>query len=103
MLAERGNVDHSTIYHRWVQRYAPEMEKTAALVLAPSDLARGMDETCVKVNGRWSVSVYRAVDSRGRARFISPPVVTTKLHTGFLGKILNNVKGWQIPIHPTPG
>ncbi len=34
MLAERGvNVDHSTIY-RWVQRYAPEMEKTAALVLA---------------------------------------------------------------------
>nr|WP_181695941.1 DDE-type integrase/transposase/recombinase [Escherichia coli]BCG51576.1 hypothetical protein [Escherichia coli] len=27
MLAERGvNVDHSTIY-RWVQRYAPEMEK----------------------------------------------------------------------------
>ncbi len=34
MLAERGvNVDHSTIY-RWVQRYAPEMEATAALVLA---------------------------------------------------------------------
>ncbi len=27
MLAERGvNVDHSTIY-RWVQRYAPEMER----------------------------------------------------------------------------
>ena len=27
MLAERGvNVDHSTT-HRWVQRYAPEMEK----------------------------------------------------------------------------
>ncbi|WP_434478020.1 hypothetical protein [Escherichia coli] len=30
MLAERGvNVDHSTIY-RWVQRYAPEMEKGCA-------------------------------------------------------------------------
>lgn len=27
MLAQRGvNVDHTTIY-RWVQRYAPEMEK----------------------------------------------------------------------------
>lgn len=27
MLAERGvNVDHTTLY-RWVQRYAPEMEK----------------------------------------------------------------------------
>jgi IS6 family transposase len=30
MLAPRGvNVDHSTIY-RWVQRYAPEMEKRRA-------------------------------------------------------------------------
>jgi IS6 family transposase len=28
--------------------------------------------------------------------FISPPVVTAKLHR-FLGKILNNVKKWQIP------
>ncbi len=27
------DIDHSTIY-RWVQRYAPQMEKTAALVLA---------------------------------------------------------------------
>ena len=35
---------------------------------------------------------------RGRTvDFISPPVVTAKLHTGFLGKILNNVKKWQIP------
>ncbi len=33
-LAERGaNVVHSAS-DRWVQRYAPEMEKTAALVLA---------------------------------------------------------------------
>ncbi|MDT8481149.1 hypothetical protein RRF89_28890, partial [Escherichia coli] len=32
MLAERGvNVDHSTIY-RWVQRYAPEMEKRLGTV-----------------------------------------------------------------------
>ncbi len=56
-----------------------------------------MDETYVKVNGRWAY-LYRAVDSRGRTvDFISPPVVTAKLHTGFLGKILNNVKKWQIP------
>ena len=56
-----------------------------------------MDETYVKVNGRWAY-LYQAVDSRGRTvDFISPPVVTAKLHTGFLGKILNNVKKWQIP------
>ena len=34
MMGERGvSVDHSTIY-RWVQRYAPEIEKTAALAVA---------------------------------------------------------------------
>jgi IS6 family transposase len=86
MLAERGvNVDHSTIY-RWVQRYAPEMEKRLRWYWRnPSDLCPWhMDEkTYVKVNGRWAY-LYRAVDSRGRTvDFISPPVVTAKLHTGF--------------------
>ncbi|VGC05442.1 transposase for IS26 [Klebsiella pneumoniae] len=54
MLAERGvNVDHSTIY-RWVQRYAPEMEKRLRWYWRnPSDLCPWhMDETYVKVNGR---------------------------------------------------
>ncbi|MDQ9464373.1 IS6 family transposase, partial [Citrobacter freundii] len=56
MLAERGvNVDHSTIY-RWVQRYAPEMEKRLRWYWRnPSDLCPWhMDETYVKVNGRWA-------------------------------------------------
>jgi transposase, IS6 family len=36
MMGERGvPVDHSTIY-RWVQRYAPEIEKTTTLALAPA-------------------------------------------------------------------
>ena len=50
MLAERGvNVDHSTIY-RWVQRYAPEMEKRLRWYWRnPSDLCPWhMDETYVK-------------------------------------------------------
>ncbi|MCZ0322159.1 IS6-like element IS26 family transposase, partial [Escherichia coli] len=67
MLAERGvNVDHSTIY-RWVQRYAPEMEKRLRWYWRnTSDLCPWhMDETYVKVNGRWAY-LYRAVDSRGR-------------------------------------
>ena len=35
MMAERGvRVDHSTIY-RWVQRYAPEMERVNAEVKFP--------------------------------------------------------------------
>ncbi|MDO3759815.1 IS6 family transposase [Salmonella enterica] len=71
MLAERGvNVDHSTIY-RWVQRYAPEMEKRLRWYWRnPSDLCPWhMDETYVKVNGRWAY-LYRAVDSRGRTDVI---------------------------------
>ncbi len=54
-------------------------------------------KTYVKVNGRWAY-LYLGPSTAGAALsiFISP-VVTAKLHTGFLGKILNNVKKWQIP------
>jgi transposase, IS6 family len=61
MLAERGvNVEHSTIY-RWVQRYAPEMEKRLRWYWRnPSDLCPWhIDETYVNVNGRWAY-LYRA-------------------------------------------
>ena len=56
MLAERGvNVDHSTIY-RWVQRYAPEMEKRLRWYWRnPSDLCPWhMDET---YEGQWPLGV----------------------------------------------
>ncbi len=87
MLAERGvNVDHSTIY-RWVQRYAPEMEKRLRWYWRnPSDLCPWhMDETYVKVNGRWAYLYCTGPSTAGAALsiFISPPVVTAKLHTGF--------------------
>nr|QIQ12486.1 Mobile element protein [Klebsiella pneumoniae] len=97
MLAERGvNVDHSTIY-RWVQRYAPEMEKRLRWYWRnPSDLCPWhMDETYVKVNGRWAY-LYRAVDSRGRTvDFYLSSRRNSKAAYRFLGKILNNVKKWQ--------
>ncbi|VCY90785.1 Putative transposase (identified by ISEscan HMM) [Klebsiella pneumoniae] len=97
MLAERGvNVDHSTIY-RWVQRYAPEMEKRLRWYWRnPSDLCPWhMDETYVKVNGRWAY-LYRAVDSRGRTVDFISSRRNSKAAYRFLGKILNNVKKWQI-------
>jgi IS6 family transposase len=75
----------STIY-RWVQRYAPEMEKRLRWYWRnPSDLCPWhMDETYVKVNGRWAY-LYRAVDSRGRTvDFYLSSVVTAKLHTGWV-------------------
>ncbi len=99
MLAGRGvNVDHSTIY-RWVQRYAPEMEKRLCWYWrSPSDFCPWhIDETYVKVNGRWAY-LYRAVDSRGRTvDFYLSPRRNSKAAYRFLGKIFNNVKTWQIP------
>src|SRR5512135_815514 len=64
MMAERGlSVDHTTIY-RWVQRYAPEIEKRCRPHLkACNDSWRG-DETSIKVKKVWRY-LYRAVDSEG--------------------------------------
>ncbi|VCZ91766.1 IS6 family transposase [Klebsiella pneumoniae] len=96
MLAERGvNVDHSTIY-RWVQRYAPEMEKRLRWYWRnPSDLCPWhMDETYVKVNGRWAYQPGRRQPGP-HCRF-SLLRRNSKAAYRFLGKILNNVKKWQI-------
>src|SRR3954447_21359055 len=65
MLADRGvEVDHTTIF-RWIQAYAPELEKRIRPHLRPSNGSWRVDETYVKVKGRWTY-LYRAVDSRGR-------------------------------------
>nr|AYF52126.1 hypothetical protein [Klebsiella pneumoniae] len=53
-----------------------------------------MDETYVKVNGRWGICTGRRQPGR-TVDFISPPVVTASC-IPVLGKILNNVKKWQI-------
>ena len=51
----------------------------------------------MKVNGRQAY-LYRAVDSRGRTiDFYLSPRRNSKAAYRFLGKILNNVKGWQVP------
>jgi IS6 family transposase len=65
MLADRGvMVDHTTIY-RWIQAYAPEIEKRIRPHLRSSNGSWRVDETYVKVKGRWTY-LYRAVDSRGQ-------------------------------------
>jgi transposase, IS6 family len=55
MMAERGvSVDHSTIY-RWVQRYAPEIEKRLRWHWRrPHSGSWRADETYVKVHGKWA-------------------------------------------------
>jgi transposase-like protein len=65
MLADRGvDVEHTTIF-RWIQAYAPELEKRIRPHLSPSNGSWRVDETYVKVKGRWTY-LCRAVDSRGQ-------------------------------------
>ena len=63
MMANEGSVDHTTIY-RWVQRYAPELEKRCRPHLKATTDSWRVDETYVKVKGIW-MYLYRAVDSAG--------------------------------------
>jgi transposase-like protein len=64
MLRDRGvSVDHTTVY-RWIQAYAVELEKRLRPHLRPTNGSWRVDETYMKVKGRW-VYLYRAVDSRG--------------------------------------
>src|SRR5262245_20899739 len=52
MMEERGlSIDHTTIY-RWVQRYAPELEKRCRPHLRPTNDSYRVDETYVKINPR---------------------------------------------------
>jgi IS6 family transposase len=65
MLLDRGaEVDHSTII-RWIQAYAPELERRTRRPLRRSDGSWRVDETYIRVKGRWT-DLYRAVDSRGQ-------------------------------------
>jgi hypothetical protein len=65
LLAERGIVvDHVTIY-RWVQTFTPEFIDAARPARHASGNRWFVDETYVKVCGRWSY-LYRAVDQYGQ-------------------------------------
>ena len=64
MMRERGLcVDHTTI-DRWVQRYAPEIDKRCRPFLRRTTDSYRIDETYVRVGGAWHY-LYRGVDSNG--------------------------------------
>ena len=64
LMAERSiNVDHATI-NRWVIKYSPELLDAFKPKKKSVNKSWRMDETYVKVKGKWYY-LYRAVDTSG--------------------------------------
>jgi len=88
MMAERGlKIDHSTL-NRWVVHYAPKLEKAFhQKKKLPGDRWR-LDETYLKVNGKWKY-YYRAVDKQGNTiDFLLTAKRDTKAALRFLNKAI---------------
>jgi hypothetical protein len=77
-LEERGlEADPTTIW-RWAQRYGPELEQLLRRHLKPTDKSWRVDETCVRVKGRWCY-LYRAIDSAGATVDVFIPAIFMQL------------------------
>jgi IS6 family transposase len=88
MMEERGlAVGHTTIY-RWVQAYAPELEKRIRPHLRLTNDSYRVDETYIKIKGKWYY-LYRAVDSTGQTiDFMLSAKRNTKAAKRFFRKML---------------
>jgi IS6 family transposase len=89
MTERRLCVDHTTIY-RWVQRYAPELEKRCRPYLKACNDSWKVDETYIKVKKVW-MYLYRAVDSEGNTlEFLLSPTRDAEAATRFFLKALHS-------------
>jgi IS6 family transposase len=96
LMAERNlSVDHVTIW-RWVQRYAPELERRCRPELRITNRSWRVDETYCRVAGKWTY-LYRAVDSNGDTiEFLLSPSRDACAAKRFFQKAL------RAPGHPRP-
>jgi transposase-like protein len=87
-MLERGlSIDHTTMF-RWVQQYAPELEKCCRPHLKACTNSWKVDETYIKVKSVW-MYLYRAVDSEGNTlEFLLRPKRDAEAAKDFLVKAL---------------
>jgi len=105
LIAERGlPVDHSTVF-RWVQDYAPELDKRCRRYLRSTNDSWRVDETYVKVKGKWKY-LYRAVDSAGNTLdFLLTAKRDAKAAKRFFRKMLKatlNRQPWVVTVDKNP-
>jgi IS6 family transposase len=65
ILTERGLFIDASCIWRWVQAYAPELDRRCRQHLKPTKKSYRVDETYIKVKGK-DRYLYRAVDSTGQ-------------------------------------
>jgi transposase, IS6 family len=100
MMLERGlHVNHTTIY-RWVQRYAPELDKRCRPHLKACNDSWRVDETYIKVKKVW-MYLYRAVDSEGKTlEFLLSPTRDAEAAKRFFVKALHSPACSAAGAHP---
>jgi len=101
MMLERGlQVDHTTIY-RWVQCYAPELEKRCRPHLKATTDSWRVDETSIKIKGAWTY-LYRAVDAFGNTlEFLLSPTRDAEAAKRFFVKALHSTADSVPQTRPT--
>jgi transposase-like protein len=90
IMQERGlHVDHTTMY-RWVQSYAPELERRCRPHLKACNASWNVDETDIKIKKVW-LYLYRAVDSEGNTvEFLLSPTRDAEAAQRFFVKALGS-------------
>ena len=96
MMQERGvEVDHTTLY-RWVQQYAPEIEKRLRWYYRPRlGESWRVAETYLRVKGEWKY-LYQAITKSGDTLdFYLSSTRNAKAAKRFLGKVLRRMKEYE--------